>query len=339
MGDSESTATSEERSTACPAQSASDDQMRAAATIAFRLMRLSAAQVTSTSSSTSCASPCVVKDNVQSTSILAAQRYRVQSSGTGIEFDPTDPLYSFVSKEMQADLAFAQLDSSVAKFLSDGLKATYATDDGHLYPHLLALPALAHFSFTGPVTSHIRDSSSQDDSHSATVSSKSWCGAFVVTIAETVDESWQFAPLEFDDINMWRSSVPSYFHGTAHGANTPFNGPTGANAYLIVSIDGQTKAFRNFPYTNCWNNSGFKCTSTIEIDPVPYAEPGDYYSSAGLVGAQSNPFALSNTVLYADPAHAAQWATRVANGVQEWGVFQTPTVLFGTTKYKYVKKM
>jgi hypothetical protein len=179
--------------------------MRAAASVAFDLMKGSADQVPVNDSQTS------ILPNVQSTSILAPQRYRLQSSGTGIEFDPNDPLYSYVTTKMKAQLTFVQFDATVAKFLSDGLKAAFAADDGHSYPHLLDLPALRDFSFKGSTTTHIRDSSSSDDSHYATVSSRAWCNATVVTIAATVDESWQFAPLEFDDINMWRNNVPSAF--------------------------------------------------------------------------------------------------------------------------------
>ncbi|MDP9035661.1 MAG: hypothetical protein M3O50_12720 [Myxococcota bacterium] len=160
-----------------------------------------------------------------------------------------------------------------------------------------------------------------------------------MTITETVDKSWQFAPLEFDDTGMWGRSRPPQFTGKRHvDTKTPFNGPNGANPYLVVSINGHTQAFYSYPYVNCWNNPGFACSSTIQIDPVPYSEPGTYYNSVGVVGTQANPFTLSNTVLYADPSHAGEWASRVANGVQEWGTFSNALTLFGTTKYKYLKQ-
>ncbi|MDP9149803.1 MAG: hypothetical protein M3O36_07705 [Myxococcota bacterium] len=337
-GQAESTDVAADAVTACPTPSAQDDQMRAAATVAYRLMKGAADQVNPALQSCS-GQYCVPKNNVQSTSILAPQRYRLRSSGTGIEFDPSDPLYGYVTSKMSADLAFAQLDASVAAFLAGGLKAAYAAADGTKYPHILSLPALNGFSFRHSKTTHIRDGSSQDNSHYATVTSAAWCGTEIVTITETVDKSFQFAPLEFDDINMWGRSRPPQFTGKSNvDAKTPFNGPSGGNPYLVVSIDGHAQAFYNYPYVNCWNNQGFACSSTIQIDPIPYSEPGSYYNNVGAMGTQANPFTLSNTVLYADPSHAGEWASGVSNGVQEWGTFSNAVTLFGSTKYKYVKR-
>src|SRR5450432_3358969 len=83
--------------TSCPKTSASDDQMRASATVALNLMK-DASLVASTWS-----------NKITEYSILAPQRYRVQSSGTGIEFDPNDTIYYTVNNAMKAHLAFAQL--------------------------------------------------------------------------------------------------------------------------------------------------------------------------------------------------------------------------------------
>ncbi len=316
--------------TRCPAHTASEDTQRAAATLAFRLMRLSAAQAGNSKDP---------KSNSQSTTILAPQRYRIMRDGTGMEFDPTDPLYGYVTSQMKAEIAFAQADSSVARFLSDGLKRAYEDDDGQVFPHVIALPALGAYSFRGPVTRHIDDRSSADNSHFATVDSKPWCGATAVTISETVGKSHDFSPITF--IGTWalRDPVPASFKGKTHGeVAIPFNGGLKTNPYLIISVNGKAQQF-NTPRVNCWENDDSKCTSTIEIDPVPYAEPGDYYSNAGIVGTQGNPYILSNTVLYADPSHAGQWATRTVNATQEWGTFRIPVTFFGTTKYMYAKAM
>src|SRR5882724_7204931 len=69
--------------TSCPAPSASDDQMRSAATAAFNIMR-DAAKAGGTMPS----SPLLPS----ATAALAPQRYKIQSSGVGIEFDSTDGL-------------------------------------------------------------------------------------------------------------------------------------------------------------------------------------------------------------------------------------------------------
>src|SRR5208283_536508 len=68
-----------------------------AASVAMQLLRLAAPQDTS-------GTPAAAW------SILASQRYIVQSSGTGIEFNPKDNLYlgGWVTSEMQAVLAIPQ---------------------------------------------------------------------------------------------------------------------------------------------------------------------------------------------------------------------------------------
>ena len=78
----------------------------------------------------------------------------------------------------------------------------------------------------------------------------------------------------------------------------------------------------------------------MEIDPIPYTQPGAYYDPTGAsVGPQTNPFSLVITNLYADPSHAGQWATRTVSGVQQWGTFSTAVNVLGTTVYLYVKQM
>ena len=81
------------------------------------------------------------------------------------------------------------------------------------------------------------------------------------------------------------------------------------------------------------------CTASFTADPVPYAEPGAYYDTAGaLVGTQSNPYVIAGS-LYATIDHQGQWATRTVNGIQEWGTFSTPVSLMGSTLYRYAKQM
>jgi hypothetical protein len=322
--------TAEEAATACPSPSAQDDQMRAAATAAMNVMKDAADQAGTMAYPT------------QAYSILAPQRYRIQSSGTGIEFDPTDQLYGNVTNAMKAHLAFAQLDTSVGKFLSDGLKYAYANTDGQTFPNIVTIPALRTYKYPGPVSVGISDQTSSDNSHTATVSGKAWCGTSVVTIADTVRNSWQYSPMYAGNITLWRGNVPAGFKGTKHTPWTPFNGALAAgNPYLVVSVNGKPTnwATYNFAALYCYDYPNNQCSGTIEIDPVPYAEPGEYYNTTGVVGTQANPFALSPTVLFAVSDHTSQWATRTVNGVQEWGTFTQPVTLFGVTQYRYTKKM
>jgi hypothetical protein len=315
----------------CPSQSSSDDQLRAAATAAFNVMK-GAAQ----------------SGGSFSTSILASQRYRVQSSGTGIEFDPTDPIYSQVTNPMKAALAVAQLDSSVAKLLSDGLNYAYQTSNGSTYPLIRAIPALANFHYPNALTVSVPDTTANADV--ATVTGSPWCSTTDVHIAQTLTNTWQFSPLFASAITDWRGNPPPAFKGSGTIPTVPFNGPSSAgNPYLVVSINGQTTNWGtyNFVPVSCFDNAHydattgtFICTGSIDIDPIPYTQPAAYYGTNGtLVGAQSNPFALTVTSLYADPSHAGQWATRTVAGVQQWGTFSTPVSVLGTTVYLYVKQM
>ncbi|HZU82448.1 MAG TPA: hypothetical protein VE987_06015, partial [Polyangiaceae bacterium] len=124
--------------------------------------------------------------------------------------------------------------------------------------------------------------------------------------------------------------------------STPFNGPNGtANPYLVMSVNGQTINWNtpasSWPVQNCPNDSS--CKGTIDIDPIPYTQPAQYYDVNGnTVGAQANPFTLVVTNLYADPAHAGQWASRTLAGVQHWGTFSNPVNVLGTTVYQYVQQ-
>jgi hypothetical protein len=333
VGDDESAGSTDEAATSCPASSTSDDQMRAAATAAFNIMRDAAKVGGMMLADTSAPS---------APSALAPQRYRVQSSGTGIEFDPTDGLYVQVSNQMKADLAIAQLDSSVAKFLSDGLKYAYANTTGLKFPSIRGVGSLANYKYPGPTTAHIIDPTSANNSHSATAAGSAWCGTELVTINETVQQSWQFSPLWADQITVWRGNIPSAFKGKGVNPWTPFNGAvkTG-NPYLLVSVNGKSTSWASYDFStvSCFAYANFTCNGTIQVDPVPYAEPGAYYNTTGLVGTQSNPFALNSTTLYAIGDHASQWATRTVNNTQEWGVFTTPLSVLGITIYRYVKKM
>jgi hypothetical protein len=329
----EATGTDEAAATACPAVGASDDQMRAAATIAFNVMRDAAkAGGTMLSDGTKPVAPAA----------LAPQRFRVASSGTGIEFDPTDGLYSLVSNAMKADLAIGQLDTTVAKFLSDGLKYAYANTDGKTFPSIRAIGVLGAYKYPGPTTVIVPDPTSYNNSHSVTATGSAWCNTSIVNMAESVNQSYQFSPLWADSITSWRGSPPTTFKGKGVKPWTPFNGGAAAgNPYLVVSVNGTATNWSTYAFStvSCYNYPNSTCTGSIQVDPVPYAEPGAYYNTVGLVGTQANPFALTPTTLYAVSDHSSQWATRTVSSTQEWGVFTSPMTVLGVTVYKYVKKM
>jgi hypothetical protein len=330
-GSSSSSSSGGSTTVSCPSASSQDDQMRAAATAAFNVMKAAGQSGASFA-----------------TAVLASQRYRIQSSGTGIEFDPTDPIYSQVTSPMKAALAIAQLDASVAKFLSDGLTYAYQTSNGSTYPLIRAIPALANFKYPTTLTVNVPDTTANGDV--AVVTGTPWCSTFDVHIAQTLTNTWQYSPLFASNATDWRGTPPPAFKGSGTRPTVPFNGASSAgNPYLVVSVNGATTNWGNYNFvpSSCFDaahydaTSGtFICKGSIDIDPIPYTQPGAYYDPSGNpVGPQTNPYALTITNLYADPSHAGQWATRTVSGVQQWGTFSTPLNVLGTTVYLYVKQM
>jgi hypothetical protein len=300
-------------------------------------------------------------------SILAPQRYTylpgttTYSSGNketgvnspGIQFDPSDPLYSHVTNAMKAALAVGQLDATVGSYMANGLWRAQEFTNGHVYPSIFMIPALAGYT-GGTRTVHINDSNSSDNSHYVTMTSQAWCGATDVTVTETVDKDGAYAPISFPNITDWRSAPSSYtgytgevlevgspWQQTDANANqsfTPFMGVNGSNPYLLVSINGtpQNWAYENFSPINCWNNPSYKCTSSMEIDPVAYATPDPAYDENNdLLGPQSNPFSLLSTSVYASAAHKGQWATNAAGN---WGTFSKAVTVLGETVYEWVQQ-
>ncbi len=322
-------------STSCTALSSTQSSQREAASVALQLMRLAAPETSGF--------------NQQAAwSILASQRYRVQSSGTGIEFDPTDNFYTggYVTSAMQAVLSLPQdADPAFAQFLSDGLKAAFANTNGAIYPAFRSIAALNNYKGPGSVSVIVPDSTTNGypNAHKVTLSTVAQpCGAQVFNFAETVIDSWQYAPLFGDSINdQWRSAPPAAFKGKSALPTMPFNGPSG-NPYLVVSINGSpvdwTKA-SSFSGESCYNFPNNTCFGSLQLDPAPYSEPGAQYdTNSNMMGTQANPFPIDSNLLLADSTHATQWATRSVGGVQQWGTFATPISRGGVTYYSYVKQ-
>jgi hypothetical protein len=332
---SEENKVAQSASSTCPTLSGTQSEERTAASVALQLMRLAAPQTSDF-------------DQTAAWSILASQRYRVQSSGTGIEFDPSDNLYpAYVTSAMQAVLALPQeADPAFAKFLSDGLKAAYAHTNGLVYPALRSIAALDHYKGPGPVTVVVPDSTTNGypNAHKVTLSTIAQpCGSQVFNFAETVVDSWQYAPLFADSIrDNWKTGPnPPQFTGTNNVPSTPFNGPSG-NGYLVVSINGSPVNWsdpKSFAAVNCYNYPHSTCTGSIQLDPAPYSEPSDQFDVVGnIMGTQANPFSIDSNLLLADPSHATQWATRFVGGVQQWGTFSNPISRGGVTFYAFVRR-
>ncbi|MDP9151049.1 MAG: hypothetical protein M3O36_14050 [Myxococcota bacterium] len=282
--------------------------------------------------------------------LWTSQSYRVASGGNTIEFDPNAPGYFFVPNSAKAELAFAQLDPMVASYLTAGLVSCFSVTDGQS-EYAFRADFLKGFVYPKASSGSVTNSDGTSDSFSV-VGSPGNGGERVTVTASSTTDKW-FGILEYINAttfpNYWTHvdgkyqghgantrTNPSTWHGHQRSGCTPFNGPGGStNPYFVINQNGASvPAWFSGVGTNCMNG----CKGTAVIDPIPYAEPGSYYNTAGMVGAQSNPFVIQSN-LYADPAHSYEWATRFANGTQEWGTFSTAVTLFGSTKYKYAKQM
>jgi hypothetical protein len=319
----------------CP-NGANDGQQRAAASAAFSIMR-SAASACANSESGAFGGPCFGTD------ILASQRYTF--SGNTVVFDPSDAEYGYVPQAAKVALAVAQLDSSVASFFVSGLQWARANTNGNWVPVMMPIQALAHFTYPGNKTPiQIVDGAAGGNRRSEVVTATAWCNTADIHFADTSTYEQNFAPFNVIDVQHANDTNAALnFKGSNTYPTTPFNGPGNANnPYLVIALNGQQMNWNtpaaNWPTTSC--NASPPCTGSIDIDPIPYTQPGDYYDINGNeIGPQGNPFALIITNQFADPSHAGQWATRIVGGVQQWGTFSNPVNVLGSTVYQYVKQM
>jgi hypothetical protein len=300
--------------------------------------------------------------------IWSAQSFRIASGNASIEFDPNMPGYAFIPNSVKADLAFAQLDPSVASYLTAGLVSCLSVSDGSMVYGFRA-DFLKGFAYPASHNGSVTNSDGSVDNFTAQGSAINKGQETIAVTANSgptkpdpdfgilryLNASWNGSAPTFP--NYWTAIYPKFqgsdlnvgavnpgtWHGRYAAACTPFNGPGGSsNPYFILnqSINGQPQSFsawfQGVGSQSC--NNG--CTASFKVDPAPYTEPGVYFDiNNNPVGMQSNPFDLDPAYLYAVPDHASQWATRTVNGVQQWGTFSKPVVMYGVTEYKYIKVM
>lgn len=146
-----------------------------------------------------------------------------------------------------------------------------------------------------------------------------WCGASLLT-AEVVGTQSDGNPF----LHLASPMTATFPLGRGRRECSPFLGPRQANDYLIVTLSQTTE--------------GNTVVHKLQMDPVPYAEPGEYYQPPGVAcGSQDNPFHVSSTVLYAVPDHQNQWAQRMWSSQCHLGRFSTPVTMFGMTQYKWTE--
>jgi hypothetical protein len=73
---------------------------------------------------------------------------------------------------------------------------------------------------------------------------------------------------------------------------------------------------------------------TITPDAVLYNTPGPQSNDAGVLGTQTNPFALIVSQKYADATHRGAWAV---DSESHYGTFVQPVTLSGILQYKWIQ--
>jgi hypothetical protein len=320
----------------CP-NGSNDAAQRAAASAAYQIM-VAAAVACNGNEGGSIGGPC------WGDAILNSQRYSV--SGSTIVFNTSDALYSYVPSAAKAALAIAQLNSTTASFLVQGLQWAQQNTNGQNAVVALPTEALAHFTYPGnstPIT--VQDGNAGNTRRTEIVTGSAWCNTADVHFVDTSTDENAFAP--FNVIPFTEMSEPGGnpkgFTGGNAWPSTPFNGSGGgSNPYLIIalSVNGQAENVNwnssSFTTENCGNSPA--CVGTIDIDPIPYTLPAPYYNANGLVGPEPNPFTLVQTDEYADPSKEGNWATQIVSGVTHGGTFISPYTSWGYTDYGYVQQ-
>jgi hypothetical protein len=276
--------------------------------------------------------------------IWSAQSYVI--SGSQIEFDPNVPGYAFIPVQAQAQLEAMQDSPEVASYLVTGLASCFADTSGTL-AYTFKAGVLKGFTYPGvssgtlpggtpPVgdfTPPGYNPNTATDNFTATGAAVN--GAEQITINMTSTADYWFGILTSSDMSTFSntSAVFAKFKNGYNGSCSPFNGPGGgtSNPFLVVTLNGTTVPAR---YTGsgagaqCQNG----CNSTMVVDPVPYATPGPYFNTIGLVGPEPNPFTFDPTQTAASVDHESQWATTTdQTGDVVFGAFTTAIVHRGIT--------
>jgi hypothetical protein len=284
--------------------------------------------------------------------IWSAQSYVI--SGSTIEFDPNVPGYAFISNAAKAELAFAQMDPSVASYLVDGLQSCFNDSSGAYVYNFRAgvLKGLTSGTTTtgtlggvippaGTYTPSGYNVNSVVDNYSTVGLGK---GGTTITATLTSTRSpssaqdYWFGLLTYTSLSTFSNSsaVAKKYTGSGNQFTcSPFNGPGGTpNPSFTISLNGQHVQAR---FQGVGQQCQNACTSTLVVDPVAYMTAGVQTDAAGYeLGPQINPFTLTPTSLYAITQNSSMWAIETANSTQTWGQFSTPVTMFGVTKYQFV---
>jgi hypothetical protein len=286
--------------------------------------------------------------------LWAAQMYTVTPDGTKIQFDPNAPGYAFIPNAAAAMLEAAQDNANVASYLVGGLQSCFAqTKSAWLYNFRMGVlkgyqngktttGTLSGLVVpTGMYTPSGYNPASVIDNFSTVGLQKSGTTINVTmtsTTTPTTARDFWFGLLTYSNLSQFSSNaavIAKFSAGAQTAACTPFNGAgSGGNPSFTITLNGSPVAARfQGVGAQCYST----CTSTMVLDPMPYATPGPYYNAVGLVGPSTNEFGLDYTQVSATVDHAGQWASGVdQNNNPLNGTFSIPVTHKGTvTNYAF----
>jgi hypothetical protein len=279
--------------------------------------------------------------------IWSAQSFVI--SGNKIAFDPNVPGYAFVPVQAKAQLDAMQDSPEVASYLVTGLASCFADTSGAWIYNFKA-GALKGFTYPGPSSGTLPggtppvgyyspagyNPNTAKDSYTDKGAAVNGAEQITITMKSTAD--YWFGILTSSALSSFSNTsavLAKFISGNNPGSSgtscSPFNGPGGAtsNPLLVITLNG-TPVPARYQGAGAQCNNG--CTSTLVVDPVPYATPGPYFNGAGLVGPQPNPFGFDPTQTAATVDHAGQWATTTSQyGTTVYGAFVSPIVHRGVT--------
>jgi hypothetical protein len=275
--------------------------------------------------------------------LLDSHAYMLSSDGSQIVFDPSAPGYNFIPTAAVAALAASQTHPSVAAYLTAGLQSCLS-DTNSSWVWGFNAPALRGWSYTTTpqnITTNAMSSNFQANGTDQITRVGSVVGSTEqISLSETVTSGWDnyFGLVMTLGYGAYSSTTPSKFTGNQSDPCTPFNGPGGGtstqgNPYFLIKVNGQTVSARQqLSAQQCSTTSN--CTSTALLDPVLYADAGQFYDNSGnLIGPKTNPFSLDPTTSNANPAHQNQYAV---DSYGNPGSFYT-RIMAGGYVYKWVQ--
>jgi hypothetical protein len=273
--------------------------------------------------------------------IWSAHSYRLASGNQTIEFDPNVPGYAFIADSAKAELLFAQLDPSVATYLTTGLASCF-NDVTSTWVYAFRADFLKG-SPSWPTSGSLANADKSVDTFDTRLGNQN--GLTVIKLhahsGPSNPDSW-FGILTYNSLSQFGSTtVGNKFSGPYQASCSPFHGPGGAaNPMLVIRNDNVNNVparYQQGGQNGCQNNGG--CDGNMVLDPTGYLVASDVYDPNGvLMGTQANPFQLVQSAKLADPYHQGNWSTYFPAGVQEWGTFSQAVTIGGSTKYRYVKQ-